>query len=383
MGALLWAVGCMAAWAAASLPNSGAPQVALVRVPNRGLQPQAAMAADGTLRLVYFSGEPGHGDLYAVSSKDGGLSWTAPVRVNSESGSAIATGNIRGAHVALGRGDRMHVAWNGSQTATPRTGDGGAPMLYTRLNEAGTGFEAQRNLALHSRGVDGGGAIAATREGGVYAFWHAAPLGKDGEVARRVWIAESGDEGATFLPDRVAWDEPVGACGCCGLNAASDERGGLYVLFRSAREMVHRDMYLLRRPVGARDFSGRKVSEWEVGYCVMSTAAFGGGRGEMLGAWESAGQVYFERVDGEGGTAVAAPGQGGHRKYPSVAVNERGQVLLAWTEGMGWKKGGALAWQVFDEDGRPMGPTGHADGVPAWSLVAAIARPNGTFTLLY
>jgi hypothetical protein len=38
------------------------------------------------------------------------------LRVNSQQGSAIAAGAIRGAHLAVGRNGRVHVAWNGSST---------------------------------------------------------------------------------------------------------------------------------------------------------------------------------------------------------------------------------------------------------------------------
>jgi hypothetical protein len=50
---------------------------------------------------------------------------------------------------------------------------------------------------------------------------------------------------------------------------------------------------------------------------------------------------------------------------------------------MKWGKGGSIAWQVFDRNGEPEGETGHAEGVPAWSLVAAFAGPDGGFTVVY
>ena len=40
--------------------------------------------------------------------------------MNSQAGSAVAAGTIRGAHLALGRKGRVHVAWNGSGTALPK-----------------------------------------------------------------------------------------------------------------------------------------------------------------------------------------------------------------------------------------------------------------------
>jgi hypothetical protein len=50
---------------------------------------------------------------------------------------------------------------------------------------------------------------------------------------------------------------------------------------------------------------------------------------------------------------------------------------------MAWDQGGAVAWQVYDKDGRPTARRGRARGVPVWSLVAVFARPDGGFTILY
>src|SRR6266487_2047481 len=119
-------------------------RVTTVRVPHGGIQPQVAVDDKGTLHLLYFAGDPSHGDLYYVYSVDAGASFSDPIRVNHEAGSAIAVGNIRGAHLAAGRNGRIHVAWNGTRTLTADPANPGAqqlPMLYTRSNDAGTAFE--------------------------------------------------------------------------------------------------------------------------------------------------------------------------------------------------------------------------------------------------
>src|SRR5271156_1961844 len=66
----------------------------LVRVPNHGIQPQAAVDDKGFVHLLYFKGEPGSGDIFWVRSEDG-IHFNDPIRVNSQPGSAVATGNIR------------------------------------------------------------------------------------------------------------------------------------------------------------------------------------------------------------------------------------------------------------------------------------------------
>jgi hypothetical protein len=369
---------------AAEIGRTG--RVTLRRVPDAGIQPQVAVGSAGVVHLVYFNGDPAHGDLYYVRSRDGGITFSAPLRVNSTPGSAIATGNIRGAHLAIGKNARVHVAWNGSHALTPGAAYGKEPMLYTRLNDTGTAFEPQRDLIHIGRGIDGGGAVAADNAGNVYVLWHAPSPGTEGEGNRRVWIARSTDEGATFEHERPVWDRATGACGCCGLDAFVDRNGALYVLYRSATEMVHRDMYLLTSRDRGTTFDGSDISKWNVGYCVMSSESFSESPAEVLAAWETERQAYYGRVDPSTGRlslTVAAPGTGENRKYPAVAGNAQGEVIFVWTEGMGWKKGGSVAWQVYDKDRHATAERGKADGVPVWSLVAAYARPDGTFVVLY
>jgi hypothetical protein len=64
-------------------------------------------------------------------------------------------------------------------------------------------------------------------------------------------------------------------------------------------------------------------------------------------------------------------------------MNRNGLVIVSWTEGMGWKRGGSVRWQLLDSTGRSIGDPGGADGVPAWSLVSAYPKKNGNFVVLY
>ena len=110
------------------------------------------------------------------------------------------------------------------------------------------------------------------------------------------------------------------------------------------------------------------------------------GGGKVLAGWETNGQVLFVRVDpasGQHGEPLAAPGPGRGRKHPVATANDRGESVLVWTNGMGWNRGGELAWQVFDKDGHPTGEQGRAPGVPVWSLVAVFTRPDGRFAIVY
>jgi hypothetical protein len=359
--------------------------VRLLRVPERGIQPQIAVDTRGVVHMVYFRGEPMHGDVFYVRSDDGGAHFSAPLRVNSVPGSVIAVGTIRGAHLAVGNNGRVHVAWMGSDRAEPRGPDRATPMLYTRLDDRGTGFEPQRNVIQAAVGLDGGGSLGADDSGNVYVAWHAPAPGVKGEENRRVWVARSTDEGKTFAREKPASAEDTGACGCCGMRAFAGKRS-LYLLYRSATEVIHRDTYLLTSKDQGNTFTSDRFHKWRVRMCPMSSFALAEDRAGVLAAWETDGQVYFVTIDPQSGKTsepVPAPGGGGSRKHPAVAGNARGQTILAWTEGTGWEQGGAVAWQVFDKDGRPTAEKGRRDGVPVWSSVAVFARPDGGFTVVY
>src|SRR5262245_61974172 len=132
-------------------------RIRLERLPNNGIQPQVVSDGHGTLHVLYYSGDAGHGDIFYTRSTEGGGTFAPALQVNT-AGSAIAAGTIRGAQMALGKGGKVHVAWNGSSAANlkgpinPDSGKPGAAMLYARLNDAGNGFEKERNLMHRSFG---------------------------------------------------------------------------------------------------------------------------------------------------------------------------------------------------------------------------------------
>jgi hypothetical protein len=364
---------------------AAAPAVAVIRTPGGGLQPQAVVDHAGALHLIYFQGDPAAGDLFYVRRAPGDTGFSEPLRVNSGPASAIAVGSIRGAQIAVGRNGRVHVAWNGSQKAEPKAPGGAIPMLYSRLNDQGTAFEPQRNLIQLAAGLDGGGSIAADRAGNVYVTWHAPQPGAQGEIHRRVWVARSGDDGRTFDRETPAWDEPTGACGCCGMRAFAAPDGTLYILYRAATHGVDRDMFLLTSSDAGRTFHGRLVQPWKLNACPMTSASIVARAGGVLLAWETDRQVWFAPYDagaGRLGAAVPAPGAGS-RKHPVLAVDGRGEILLAWAEGTGFRKGGTLEWQIFDTSGHPVGAGGNAPDFPASSLPAAVTGPEGGFLLIY
>ncbi len=360
-----------------------ARDVRFLKTPNGGLQPQAIVDSSGVIHLIYLYGDPAAADIGYVRKNPGESGFSAPIRVNNQPGSAIALGTVRGAHLALGRSDGIHVAWNGSSKAEPKGPRNSAPMLYSRWNGRNSGFEPERNVMKTASGLDGGGSLATDSLGNVFVAWHAQgqqrgqPIESEGN--RRVWLARSTDDGRTFEEETPVSPAELGACGCCGMGAWADGAGNLYLLYRSAREIVNRDMYLLISRDRGHTFQATDLHPWHIGACPMSTVSLASGNGRVLLSWETRKQVYFAAVNIHNGTIsrpVSAPGEGVNRKYPAIAVDQRGQILLVWTEGAGWKKGGSLAWQVFNEAGQPLASNPVLPGVPAWDFATAISVNN-------
>ena len=361
-------------------PRVSRPHVELVSVPDAGIQPQTAIDGDGTIHLLYFKGEPGGGDLFYTSQKVGEKLFSTPIRVNTESATAIATGSVRGGQLALGRG-WIHVAWNG---ARPIESDGGkrTPMWYSRLPRGGTEFEAQRAVGSRTKNLDGGGAVAADPNGRVYVVWHAAG-DAEGEANRRLYVATSADDGARFESEQsVAVDG--GACGCCGIEAMADASGRLQILYRAAGAGIHRDaMWLTVRSKGASP--AVRLQPWELAACPMTTFAMAAAGDGIVAAWETQQQIYTATLDPARGlvSTVGAMTGAGIRKHPSIAINRAGDRLVAWTEDTAWARGGRAAWELRDRSGATLASAANAGSVPVWGLVATVARPDGSFVILH
>src|SRR6266852_3454429 len=122
--------------------RADAPQVRLLRTPDDGIQPQAAVDSKGVVHLIYFKGDPKGGDIFYARRAPGQDHFSKPIPVNTQPHTAIALGTIRGAQLAVGKNGRVHVAWDGmgervssqrSDTPTHRHSDTlHAPTAHSR-----------------------------------------------------------------------------------------------------------------------------------------------------------------------------------------------------------------------------------------------------------
>jgi len=105
--------------------------------------------------------------------------------------------------------------------------------------------------------------------------------------------------------------------------------------------------------------------------------------GQILAAAETHGRVFYIQLDPKTGKVSSAVSPDTKAKHPVAIGNNRGEVLLVWAEGTGWNKGGTVAWQLYDSEGKPIAGKGHADGLAVWSLPTAFVEPNSNFTIIF
>lgn len=352
-------------------------QVRVESLPEPGLQPQVIVSASGIVHLVYLKGDPKACDIRYATRPSDGVDWSMPVTVNSEVGSAIAAGTIRGAQVALGKDGSVQVIWNGN-TGGKKEMMRRAPMLHARLNPGTKAFSPQQNLMGDTTSLDGGASIAANEKGNVAVVWHAAPAGEEGESARLVWVRYSTDDGRTFSPPAPMNAGQPGVCACCSLRAHLSADDTLTVLYRAATAPDERGMTVITTKAGKSDLE--KLDDWRVARCPMSSASLLPVAQSMRAAWENDGRIMTGLLgDGGGGTEKIGPPDA---KHPVMARSAQGETLIASVIGSGWSKAGVLHWDVLDRGGR-IGSSRDGETLPVSSYAAAYARPDGSFVVLH
>ena len=361
----------------ATVCSANAANVRIQAVPESGVQPQVAVDAAGTVHLVYLKGDPQACDVRYVCKAKGAREWSAPIGVNSESKTAVAMGTIRGAQIALGQRGTLHVVWNGSMQA----GQHDAALFYSRLEPDQTKFAPQRNLLGDTAALDGGASVAANARGEVFAFWHGKrhSEGTD-ETARVVFTAKSADNGATFGSPIITNGETPGVCACCSLKAMAAPDGDLFTLYRAARTTSQRDMTLLVSHDGGATFQQRALDPWSTASCPMSSSTLLPTANGTRAAWETKGRIFSTMLGEKSAAPLEVSGE--NSKHPTMAVNTKGETLIAWAIGTGWKRGGELAWRIFDSAGKPSDQRETKESVPVWGFPAAYAEANGDFVIL-
>ena len=333
---------------------SSPPSPVTLDVPGRANATPWVAAAGSFVAVAWGASAAGKTDVFVAVSRDGGLSFGAPLQVNKIAGEARLGGElpprvslVRKAGTAV---PEIVVVWTArggvTEIKSARSRDGGRtfgePVTLQSSGAAGDrGWPAMaldRRANLHAVWLDHRGMAVKTPApaGG-------APHQHDGAAMAKKSGLYYASAGATIAHDRQLTD---GVCYCCKTALTAGADGTLYAAWRHVYPGNLRDMAFTMSRDGGRTFSPTvRVSEdgWSINGCPDDGPALAvDARGAVHMVWPTVvggdtpqGAIFYASTrDGRRFTSrVRIPTLGGPKpSHPQIVVDARGRIVIAWDE---------------------------------------------------
>lgn len=317
------------------------------------------IAVDASGNFWMVSKETTEGDQYLVlqGSTDGGRSWSAPRRIQSEPEAVSADGENR-PKLAFGPQGQMYITYT-KPLAKPYTGD----IRFVRSLDGGKTFSpprtvhANRDLITHRFE-----SMVVDKTGRIYIAWidkrdlEAATARKEKYSGAAVYYAVSDDAGNTFKGDYKLADH---SCECCRIAMALTPDDKAVALWRHVFEPNARDHAIA---VLALDGKGTAMAratfdDWRIDACPHH------GPGLAYADDGTRHQVWFNLKGEEGGVFHASVSPDGVMGKPQ----RLGTAQAAHADVAVLGKQVVLAWRQFDGKGTAILGKHSTDGGLTWS----------------
>ena len=321
---------------------------ATLAIPNRANSTPWIAAAGSFVAVTWAAAANGKGDVFLATSRDGGGTFSAPVRVNSVEGTARVSGEIAprvAVSAAAGKEPIVTVTWNAKEAATA--------IKTARSRDGGRTFVEEKNLqkpgAIGDRGWQ---ASTLDARGTLHSIWldhRAMAAGKaagdqsqhkgehDGvAMAQRSALYYAADG----MPERELFK---GVCYCCKTAMASGPKGEIYAAWRHVFAGNMRDMAFTMSRNGGKTFTPlTRVNQdgWSIQGCPDDGPAMAvDAKGTVHLVWptvkdEQGVILYATSQNGVTfSTPVRLPTLGGPKpSHPQIAINAAGSAFVAWDE---------------------------------------------------
>ncbi len=333
-------------------------------VPGR-MNANASVASRGSFVGVAWTARTSEGvtDVYSSTSRDGGRTFSAPVRVNQIAGDASVSGE-QPPRVVLTPGrssmPSVVVLWTakspaGTRLVSARSVDGGKSF--------GTPTPLPGSTAAGNRGWE---SAAVTAKGEVVAVWldHREAIAGPGVAAA---AHQHGDTAQAVVPatDGVARAQlsqiffanlgtaanahslAAGVCYCCKTSIATGSGGTIVAAWRHVYPGSVRDIAFARSTDGGRTFSPPvRVSDdnWVLNACPENGPAVAVDRANAIhvvwptllpgpaGTEPTLALFYATSKDGVHFTKRQQIPTEGAARHPQLTVNASGNITVAWDE---------------------------------------------------
>jgi hypothetical protein len=334
---------------ALTLAAETAPATNTLAVPNHVNSTPWVAAKGRFVAVAWGAAANGKGDIVLAVSRDGGQTFSTPVRVNSVEGDARISGEIAPRVALLARSGAadplITVTWNAkdgtTQIRTARSRDGGRTFveemnLQTKGAIGDRGWQASTldsRGSLHTIWLDHRAMAAAKAAGD-----HSAHKGEhDGvAMAQRSGLYYAADG----VPERELFK---GVCYCCKTAIATGPKGQIYAAWRHVFAGNMRDMGFTASRDGGKTFSPLvRVSQdgWSINGCPDDGPAMAvDAAGTVHLVWPTvkneAGVILYATSRNDAAFSIPArvPTLGGPKpSHPQVVVDGRGRVFIAWDE---------------------------------------------------
>lgn len=212
------------------------------------------------------------------SSKDGGQTWSAPVRINDLPGDCVDSDNtVEGAVPAVGPRGEIYVSWAGpAGIVLNKSTDGGVSWLGSNVvvSDIPGGWDfnipgIQRCNGLPVMLCD---LSPGPHCGTVYINWSDQ---RNGASDTDIWLAKSTDGGLTWSAAKRVNDDPPGKHQFLTWMTIDEANGTLYAVFYDRRNYsdTQTDVYLATSTDGGDTFSNQRISQSP--FVPLATKFFG------------------------------------------------------------------------------------------------------------
>jgi hypothetical protein len=249
------------------------------------------LAVNGSTIALAFGGGKG---IYFSASKDGGKSFSAPVKVAEAE--IVPLTRHRGPRIAFSRGAIVITAVAGKTVAAgehahglPSDGD----LLAWRSEDGGkTWSRAVVINDVPGAPTEGLHTLASDPHGNLFSAW----LDKRGGNGTRLFGSRSTDGGASWSRNVMIYQSPEGTiCECCHPTVAMDAAGQVLVMWRNWLA-GSRDMYLTRSRDGVSFSKPEKLGAgtWPLNACPMDGGGLVVSDSKVVTAWRRGENVFLD-----------------------------------------------------------------------------------------
>ena len=354
------------------------------------------IAAQGAFVAIAWGATPPNGgaDVYVAASRDSGMTFDRPVRVNARPGTARLGGELPPRVVLsparkAGADPVITVVWGSKETGTE--------IRIAQSIDGGRTYIAERSLSAPAAAGDRG--------------WHALTTGSNDDT-HILWLdhralaarpktghdhhgdgAEMAQFSSLYYSDGATERELAkGVCYCCKLATAAGKDGSLFVAWRHVYKGNIRDIAFISSRDAGRTFSApSRVSEdnWQLAGCPDDGPAMAVGQDgvvhlvwpTVIGGESPRGALFYASTrDGRAFTPRQSIATLGSSKpsHPQIAALGDGRLIVAWDEVLdGVRRAAARSMRISADGEMSTGDIVPISGDTAGAYPAMAATSRG------